>query len=182
MTLLLSTAHNLFWLGRYMRRTMALEQQLRQEDFSFVDDEQPQLIQLISHFEHVNDNVQAVRGVIDQDAFEMFNSIRRLRTTDNYRAACFQLYACEEAMRAQEYYLSLFWRLGDAVERIDCQLRANQITAEDYHHLAEVATELPAATTWDRLKQPAQALFFNRNAQQYYAWVGMVNSIFEDGV
>ena len=40
-------------------------------------------------FESINDNVQAVRGVIDGDAAELFNQVKRLNQADSRRAARF---------------------------------------------------------------------------------------------
>ena len=68
------------------------------------DDDSGKLIEhlrtreLPENFERINDNVQTVRGVIDQDAYDLFNTVNRLRQAGSQRAACFQLQACHRAM------------------------------------------------------------------------------------
>lgn len=196
MALLLSTANDLFWLGRYMQRTGSLQSRLflhhpanvehylkvigvtPPKDTEDVKDYLRQTT-LATHFEHVNDNVQTVRGVIDQDAYELFNSVTRLRESGSLRAACFQLQACVAAMLAQEDLVSLFWRLGDAVESLDEHIRFGDKRIEHFRHLALVATELPENTAWDELKQPAQAMVFTMDIYQFQDWVNQLQALFE---
>lgn len=196
MTLLLSTAGDLFWLGRYMQRTVRLYQRFLGTDCVSAEayahamglDEDDALSEhvhqkeLPQYFERVNDNVQTVRGVIDQDAYDLFNTVNRLRQSGSPRAACFQLQACHMAMQAQEPIVSLFWQLGDAVETLDEHIRFGDSNANHFRQLALVTTGLPTGAAWDELKQPAQAMVFNMDVRQFRLWLDRVNELFEDGV
>lgn len=196
MALLLSTANDLFWLGRYMQRITSLQSRLFlqhpadvtyylkaigisiPEDIEDVKDYVRQTT-LPKLFEHVNDNVQTVRGAIDQDTYQLFNSVTRLRESGSQRAACFQLQACHAAMLAQDDLVSLFWRLGDAVESLDEHIRFGDNRAEHFRHLALVTTDLPVNTLWDELKQPAQAMVFTLDIYQFQDWVNHLQELFQ---
>ncbi len=200
MILLLSTANNLYWLGRYMRRT----QELPPRVIHCPQEERAELIKYLGWpleqtddarmrdyldktampalFEQVNDNVQAVKGVIDGDAAELFNQMRRLHQAASPRAACFQVYACSAVMLKQNEYVTLFWQLGDYIEMLHNRIRLKQVESRHYRYLADVVTRLPVGTEWDHIKQEVQAMVYTVDSNQFYQWHNKLTQLFEDGV
>lgn len=200
MTLLLSTAYNLYWLGRYMRRTQELLQTatkiaspMRQQVLAAAgvvldETEDDKLLAhlaetaLPEHFHRINDNVQDVRAVIDADASELFNQVRRLHQAGSARAAVFQLSACAAVMLEQRPLVTQFWQLGDYVEMLDQRIRLGSAESRHYRYLAQVVTNLPQGTEWDRIKQQIQALVFTTQDSEFYDWRQRLDQLFEDGV
>ena len=200
MTLLLSTAFHLYWLGRYMRRAQELPKNV-------LDTKGTQRIELIrylgwpqeytsdldleeyiydkalpEYFDYINSNMQVVRAVLDADASELFNQVRRLHQSGSPRAACFQLYACSAVMQEQNVFVTRFWQLGDYVEMLDQRIRRNDAESRHYRYLAQVVTLLPNGTGWDQIKQQMQAMVFTTDSSQFYVWHERLLQLFEDGV
>ncbi|MPV86196.1 alpha-E domain-containing protein [Ostreibacterium oceani] len=229
MILPLSTAGDLCWLGRYMYRTITIQQRtaivntsaktstetntgtgtnivvatntppvsaetylalmgINSQALHENTDEQTRTEHLARQlntvilpalFNHINDNVQTVRGVIDRDAYQLFNDAKSLKNDDSLRAACLQLHACCQAMRAQETTVAAFWSLGFSIEQLDEHLRINDAISAHFRQFAVAATSLPDYPAWNTLKLPAQALVFTQDHVAFTDWLTQFYHVFD---
>lgn len=175
MMLTLSAASSLYWLGRYMLRVEALCQRL-----PFEDDDQalayahsfslsawnvetlhaalhdPQRVgSLPSNLAVIQDNIQAVRGILPRAVFEAFNALWRQRSQPD---DCICMLLNDAAMQLQQLdaVARVFWQLGRAVEAVDMALRLHEPVQPVADHLLQIAHQLPMPEWQSQVELVAQ--------------------------
>lgn len=162
MILTLSAASSLYWLGRYMLRVEALCQVLPFEDeaqalayansFSLsawnietvlVALHDPQHTgSLPNNLAVIQDNIQAVRGILPRQVFEAFNRLWRQREQSD---ACICGLLTEAAAELQQLdsVARVFWQLGQCIESVDMALRLHAPVQVAADQLLQMAHQLP---------------------------------------
>lgn len=199
MILLLSTASNLYWLGRYLIRIDGLCRLLpfkdNQEAARFAqsmslpawdaltlnqilsDPQQPSSIN--ASLQATRDNMQAVRGVISQELFEVLNLLTNPKTVDK-RNICQLISESNEVLADEDDTIRLFWQLGECVEQIDIALRLKRSADMAIKDLRTVV-EMLSPIGWQRLEQPWVELQLKRDIIALYSFCDQMQSLFEDG-
>ena len=90
----------------------------------------------------IQDNIQAVRGILPRQVFEAFNRLWRQREQSD---ACICGLLTEAAAELQQLdsMALVFWQLGRAVESVDMALRLHEPVQSAADQLLQVAQQLP---------------------------------------
>lgn len=199
MILLLSTASNLYWLGRYMIRIDGLCRLLPFHDdqealkFSHAfslsawdaktlnallqDPNQPASI--IANLGAVRENMQFVRGVISQDLFESLNMLTSPRQKLKNKV-CELISGCCEAVLEEDENVRLFWQLGQCIEQIDNALRLKHSPDMAIQDLRTVV-EMLSPIGWTALEEPWVNLQQQKDMTALYSFCDYMQALFEEG-
>lgn len=99
----------------------------------------------------IETNVQEAKGVIGEDAAELYNLIKRLSGAGTYRAATLQLHACNAAMAQEHPTVTCFWQLGRLFERLERAVLLDEDATEISLEFKYWISELPENTRWREL-------------------------------
>ena len=202
--LLLSTASNLVWLGRYSERLRHYEELIEGlVNSRFDEDDVRQIVwQLGLSIEpthealfaelggnkvpdtiaHIETNVQDVKGVIGKDTAELYNLIKRLANTGTYRAASLQLNACNAAMEQESEIVKRFWELGRHFEALSRTIMMQEAWLSEAQQLKDCVQQLPENTRWRDLERLTNQLLKSQNVQDFAQLSDEFQSILQQGV
>jgi hypothetical protein len=199
MTLSLSTAHHLFWLGRYMSRNEAIMSMLPLVDddvaiafaraFSLKARTADALNAQLAHpdiagsvpanFAQIQDNVQSVRGVLNRTTFEAFNQLWRQRDDPLFHAVE-PLQHAKRRMQEESGDVCLYWQLGQCVEHIDAAMRQGRDAREAIDPLQSVAARLPQPS-WLPIIEICHELQAQPDFGTFYFLCDRLHELFEEG-
>ncbi len=199
MIMLLSTASNLYWLGRLMIRVDGICRLLPFTDdeeavgFSHAfclpawnaetlnqllyDENQPSSI--TASLLAVRENMQTVRGVISQQLFECLNVLTNPQ--QNFKVkACELISGCCEAILNEDDHVRLFWQLGQSIEQIDIALRLKHSPEMAILDLRTVV-EMLSPIGWQALEAPWVELQQRQDINALYSFCDQMQALFEEG-
>lgn len=199
MILPLSTAANLYWLGRYLVRVDGLchllpfNDDLEAQSFAHAFNlpawnaetlnalihDPHQAGSLPANLDAVKQNIQAVRGVLSAQTFEALHSLCCSvgATVEDMKE---MLRESRAAQKQESTMVQLFLRMGQSVERVDINLRLIRDPAKDIKALGEVLDLLPIG--WQRLKEPIMLLNKRYDRVAFYDLSDRIHELFRNGV
>lgn len=199
MIMLLSTASDLYWLGRSMIRVDEICRLLPFTDndeavaFSHAfslpawnaetlnqllhDETQPSSI--TASLLAIRENMQSVRGVISQQLFECLNALTNPK--QNFKTnACELISSCCEAILDENEYVRLFWQLGQSTEQVDIALRLDYSPDMAIAGLRTVV-DLLSPIGWQSLEAPWEELQQRKDISALYRFCDQMQALFEEG-
>ena len=197
MLLLNSSAHHIYWLGRYLMRIHSVgthlpftdDLQATQFAMAFglaiedaellnqymLDIEQP--FSLPNQFVIARDNIQELRGVLTSKAYAELNHL--IKDVDAQPdALCRVVTECTELLKAEQQDVFLFFSLGQNVELLDIQLRFQQDLTSVLSALELLIQQL-YTFGWEAIEPYWQALKQHPSWDTYYAFTQQLQYMFE---
>ncbi|MCG9510469.1 alpha-E domain-containing protein [Acinetobacter pittii] len=197
MVLLNSSAHQIYWLGRYLMRVKFAASHLpfTQDEkatkfaaaFGLVIEnaellnhymlDKKQTFSLLNQLIIAKDNIQELRGILSSHAYaELNNVINTLQPEPNVLNKAVK--QCTQILESEHEDVRLFLHLGQKIEQFDIELRFGQDLSFLLSELDILVQQL-ANLNWENIDENWQVLKQQLTWDAYYTFTQQLENMFE---